>query len=166
MERLSIECFWTETKVIRTTNQKKKKYPRGPMSTQLKPGKPPKARENAGDQFPICFSFSSYWLKEWREFFWTNHRAKWSKTTAISDYLWRSVKNDYKQCQVICSLIFGCLNYWEILILFYARFPVLCLSPSHFLTHMFNVPGTNPLCQRFVQVSMTLNHNSLARKTA
>ena len=39
------------------------------MSTQLKPSKPPKARENAGDQFPICFSFSFYWLREWREFF-------------------------------------------------------------------------------------------------
>ena len=29
----------------------------------------PKARENAGDQVVIGFTFASDWLKEWREFF-------------------------------------------------------------------------------------------------
>ena len=31
--------------------------------------KQPKARENAGDQVVIGFSFASDWLRKWREFF-------------------------------------------------------------------------------------------------
>ena len=46
--------------------------------------KPPKARENAGDQ--VGFSFASDWLREWRGFFGTNHRVKKSKINAVSDY--------------------------------------------------------------------------------
>ena len=35
---------------------------------KVKTTKPPKARENAGDQVAIGFSFTSDWLTEWREF--------------------------------------------------------------------------------------------------
>ena len=35
----------------------------------------PKARENVGNQVVIGFSFASDWLRQWREFFWVNHRA-------------------------------------------------------------------------------------------
>ena len=39
------------------------------MRTQSKtPNKLPKARENAGDQVVFGYSYSSDWLKEWREF--------------------------------------------------------------------------------------------------
>ena len=41
-----------------------------------------KARENAGDQVVIGFGFAPDWLREWRKFFWTNHRAEKSKTNA------------------------------------------------------------------------------------
>ena len=59
----------------------------------------------------ICFTFSSDWSREWREFsgpitdqsavervaqvFWTNHRAKYSKNKAIQSYLQYSIKNCY-----------------------------------------------------------------------
>ena len=36
------------------------------MKTRLNP---PQARENAGNQVTIGFSFASDWLREWREFF-------------------------------------------------------------------------------------------------
>ena len=35
---------------------------------KVKPTKLPKARENAGDQVVIGFSFESDWLREWHEF--------------------------------------------------------------------------------------------------
>ena len=35
----------------------------------------PKARENVGNQVVIGFRFASDWLRQWREFFWVNHRA-------------------------------------------------------------------------------------------
>ena len=39
------------------------------MRTQSKtPNKLPKARENVGDQVVFGYSYSSDWLKEWREF--------------------------------------------------------------------------------------------------
>ena len=59
----------------------------------------------------ICFTFSSDWSREWREFsgpitdqsaveraaqvFWTNHRAKYSKNKAIQSYLQYSIENCY-----------------------------------------------------------------------
>ena len=39
------------------------------MRTQVKPTKPPKARENEGDQVVSRFTFESDWCSEWREFF-------------------------------------------------------------------------------------------------
>ena len=38
-----------------------------------------KARENAGDQVVIGFSFASDLLREWSEFLWTNHRTSKAK---------------------------------------------------------------------------------------
>ena len=57
LERFSIESRKTKTKVITMSNQK-----------EAKQEKLPKARENAGDQVVIGFSFASDWLGEWREF--------------------------------------------------------------------------------------------------
>ena len=41
------------------------------------------ARENACDHVMIGFGLVSHWLKKWREFLLTNHRAQQSKTKAI-----------------------------------------------------------------------------------
>ena len=57
LERFSIESRKTKTKVITMSHQK-----------EAKQEKLPKARENAGDQVVIGFSFASDWLGEWREF--------------------------------------------------------------------------------------------------
>ena len=57
LERFSIESRKTKTKVITMSNQK-----------EAKQEKLPKARENAGDQVVIGFSFASDWLGEWHEF--------------------------------------------------------------------------------------------------
>ena len=58
MERFSIECGKTKTKLTTTANEQKEKY-------RLKRGK---ARESAGDQVVIDVGFASDWLREWREF--------------------------------------------------------------------------------------------------
>ena len=60
---------------------------------EVKPSKLPKVRENADDQVVIGFSFASDWLREWCEFFGTNHRAEWGKSKAIPDYSRHSIKN-------------------------------------------------------------------------
>ena len=49
-------------------NQNKGKYLQEPIRTQRKTTEMSKARENAGDQVVIVFSFASDWLKERREF--------------------------------------------------------------------------------------------------
>ena len=46
--------------------------------SELKVKKLPGARENAGDQVVINFSFASDWLKRVAQVFWTNHGAKLS----------------------------------------------------------------------------------------
>ena len=46
----------------------------------------PKARENAGDHMVVGFSFEPDWLREWREFFFTNHRVKLSTIYAVPDF--------------------------------------------------------------------------------
>ena len=51
-----------------TADQKKGKYPEEPMRIQLRINKLPKARENAGNQVVVGFSFAADWLREWREF--------------------------------------------------------------------------------------------------
>ena len=58
MERFSIECGKTKTKLTTTANEQKEKY-------RLKRGK---ARVSAGDQVVIDVGFASDWLREWREF--------------------------------------------------------------------------------------------------
>ena len=58
MERFSIECGKTKTKLTTTANEQKEKY-------RLKRGK---ARKSAGDQVVIDVGFASDWLREWREF--------------------------------------------------------------------------------------------------
>ena len=58
IERFSIECGKTKTKLTTTANEQKEKY-------RLKRGK---ARESAGDQVVIDVGFAFDWLREWREF--------------------------------------------------------------------------------------------------
>ena len=59
----------------------------------MKTSKLLKARENAGDQVAIVFSFASDWLRGWHEFFWSNHRVRLSKTKVILDIFVHSLKN-------------------------------------------------------------------------
>ena len=65
IERFSIECLKTKTRVNTEGNQKKRKYLEEPLQIQSKKSN---VRENAGDQVVIGCSFVSDWLKEWREF--------------------------------------------------------------------------------------------------
>ena len=59
---------------------------------KVKTNKLPKARENAGDKFVICFSVASNWRREWREF--SNPVTKRSKkTNKPSDYILHSIGN-------------------------------------------------------------------------
>ena len=67
-ERFSMDCRTTKIKLTTTANQRKGKYLQEPIRTQRKTTEMSKARENAGDQVVIVFSFASDWLKERREF--------------------------------------------------------------------------------------------------
>ena len=58
-----MECRITKTKAITKTNQKKGTRHEEPIGTLVKSSKQPKARENAGDQVVIGFSFASDWLR-------------------------------------------------------------------------------------------------------
>ena len=65
----STECLKTRTEVITIPNQMKGKYQEEPIRTQRKKkSQLPKARENAGDQVAIGFSFASDWLRNRRKF--------------------------------------------------------------------------------------------------
>ena len=83
-ERFSTKSFKTKTKVITTANQKKGKYLKSQSELKVKTTKPPKARENTGDHVVIGVGFASDWSRVAR-IYWTNHRAKESKTKAIMD---------------------------------------------------------------------------------
>ena len=50
-------------------------------------------REDACEQVAIGLSFTSDWLRKWREFFLTNHRAKKSKAKAKRELIRHSVEN-------------------------------------------------------------------------
>ena len=69
IEQFSIECRKTKTKVITTANKNKDKYRNEPMRTpKVNTRNRSQARENAGDQVTIGFSFAFDWLRGWREF--------------------------------------------------------------------------------------------------
>ena len=65
----------------------------GQSELTVKTNKLWKARENAGDQVTIGFSFASDWSREWRECFGPITARSKAKTNAIPDYFWRSIKN-------------------------------------------------------------------------
>ena len=67
IECFLIECRKTKPKVIRTANQNKGKYHKEPVRFKVNTCNRPQARENASDQVAIGFSFSSDWLRRWRE---------------------------------------------------------------------------------------------------
>ena len=68
---------------------KKGGYPEEPMRTQRKTSKPPKARENAGNQVVIGVSFASDWLRQWSEFSGpiTEQRNKYQSNPGLSSTL-------------------------------------------------------------------------------
>ena len=68
IERLSNKCPKPKTKVIKTAYQKKGNTLKSQWELEAKTTKLSYARENAGDQFLICFSFASDWLRKWGEF--------------------------------------------------------------------------------------------------
>ena len=65
----------------------------GQSELTVKTNKLWKARENAGDQVTIGFSFASDWSREWRECSGPITARSKAKTNAIPDYFWRSIKN-------------------------------------------------------------------------
>ena len=71
-----------------------------------------KLRENANEKVGIVLRFASDWLREWREFFWINHRAKLTKTKAIPGCSRYLIEN----CSYLCNgyIIFAlnrCINH-------------------------------------------------------
>ena len=90
IERFSIECLKTKTRVNTEGNQKKRKYLEEPIQIQSKKSN---VRENAGDQVVIGCSFVSDWLREWREFSGPITERSEVKTKTISDYFRRSIQN-------------------------------------------------------------------------
>ena len=68
IERLSNKCPKPKTKVIKTAYQKKGNTFKSQWELEAKTTKLSYARENAGDQFLICFSFASDRLRKWGEF--------------------------------------------------------------------------------------------------
>ena len=67
LERFSIECCNTKTKLITAANQNEDKCHKEPIRTQSACNQS-EARENASDQVTFGFSFASDWLRGWREF--------------------------------------------------------------------------------------------------
>ena len=59
IERFSIECRKTKTKVITTANQNEGKFQKEPIRTQSNTGNRPQARGNASNQVVIGFSFAT-----------------------------------------------------------------------------------------------------------
>ena len=53
--------------------------PKANESSEWKQANCLKRGKNAGDQDVFGFSFAADWLREWRESFFSNHRAKWTK---------------------------------------------------------------------------------------
>ena len=92
IERFSNKCPKPKTKVIKTAYQKKGNTFKSQWELEAKTTKLSYARENAGDQFLICFSFASDWLRKWGEFFWTNHSAEQRNTKPILDCNRKSIE--------------------------------------------------------------------------
>ena len=65
----------------------------GQSELTVKTSKLRKARENAGDQVTIGFSFASDWSRERRECSEPITARSKAKTNAIPNYFWRSIKN-------------------------------------------------------------------------
>ena len=69
IERVSIECRKTKTKVITLPNQKGRRQSSKPIKLEVVTRSPHKARENVHARAMIGFGFTSDWLKKWRENF-------------------------------------------------------------------------------------------------
>ena len=111
INRLSIECRKTKTKVITTVNQKEGKYRRSQWELlHLKTTTLPKARENAGNQ--VANGFASDWLREWREFSGPITNQNLSKTNAILNFFWHSIEN-YSKTKLIQYKITFDTQLWE-----------------------------------------------------
>ena len=67
------------TLLIKRLIRRKENISNGQWELLMKAYRLPKARENAGDQVVIDFSLAFDWSRV-ACVFWTNHRAKWSKT--------------------------------------------------------------------------------------
>ena len=61
--------FKNKSQSNRKGQSEERKQHEKPTRTQSKNKKTPQARENAGDQVAIGFSFKSEWLRKWHEFF-------------------------------------------------------------------------------------------------
>ena len=81
IERLSIECRKTKTKVITLANQKGGRQSGKPIKIRSNTRSRYKARENVHAPATIGFGFTSDWLKKWCKNFepiteWSNHKPK------------------------------------------------------------------------------------------
>ena len=69
LERVSIECRKTKTKVITLANQKGRRQSSNQSKLEVITRSRHKARENVHARATIIFGFTSDWLKKWRENF-------------------------------------------------------------------------------------------------
>ena len=69
VERFSNECRKTKTKVIIPANQANTNYPMNQSDLEANTCNWCQARENASEQVAIGLSFTSDWLRKWREIF-------------------------------------------------------------------------------------------------
>ena len=96
MERFSNECRKTKTKVITLANKKGQRQSSKPIKLEVITRSRHKARENVHARATIGFSFTSDWLKKWRENFepiteWSNAKPK-----EFTNYFRHSIENRSK----------------------------------------------------------------------
>ena len=92
--------------------RRKKNTSQSQQELKVQPTKSPKARENAGDQVEIGFSFASDWLREQREFFRPITERRKQKQT-IPDYVRHFIVNCTKSLTLLnFSLNSGEKAWW------------------------------------------------------
>ena len=174
IERFSIECRKTKTKVITTANENKEICQKEPMRTQSNACNQPQARENARDQIAIGFSFASDWLRGWREFSRpiTKHsKAKLMQSRIIFDTQLKialttendfffSNKNTFTVSNLVCScrLVGSCTTAYKDSVPVCRVIPLywkLTLKVFYFVSAFLTTPGVE---RRLISDQWIANH--------
>ena len=104
LERFSIECRETKTKVITLANHKDTENPTNQSEINANMCSWREARENVSGRVTISFGFTSDWIKKWREFFLSqsfNVVSISAKTHYLSTVEWKPLY--HKSFQNCCN---------------------------------------------------------------